>query len=64
MSLLFRRAHCCIDVAIKAQVKLRAKLKNQRKLTQTADVRVVNKAAELVNDGGLTTWDPFLLESV
>ena len=34
---MYRRAHCCSNVASRAQVKLIAKLKNHNALTQIAD---------------------------
>src|SRR6266852_5843540 len=44
----YRRAHCCNDVAHKAQLRLMTKLKNQREFTQTAYL-------EGENGGGVAT---------
>jgi hypothetical protein len=33
---MYRRAHCCSDVARRAHVRLITKLRNQSELTQTA----------------------------
>src|SRR5580658_1784211 len=46
----YRRAHCCNDVAHKAQLKLMTKLKNQREFTKTAYL-----GGE--NEGGLATGE-------
>jgi hypothetical protein len=39
---MYRRAHCCNNVASRALVRLIAKLRNQSELTQTADFGGVN----------------------
>ena len=38
MTLRYLRAHCCSNVASRAQVILTTKLENQSELTQTAEV--------------------------
>ena len=38
MTLIYRRAHCCIDVANSAQIRLSTKLKSHSEFTQMAYV--------------------------
>src|SRR6266702_972138 len=58
VSLIYRRTHCCNNVASKAHVRLMAKLKNQSELTQMAYIGGVKEDAGLRRVEGMETWVP------
>ena len=57
VTLMYRRAHCCSNVAKRAHVRLMTKLRNQSELTHTAEVGGENVDGS-ESEGGMTIWEP------
>jgi hypothetical protein len=55
---MYRRAHCCNNVAKRAQVRLITRLKNQSELTQTAYFGGENGMDGSDSVVGIETKDP------
>lgn len=60
--LMYRRAHCCSNVARRPHVRLMLKLKNQSEFTQIAKLGGVNGGG-LASKGGIDMLDLLPLES-